>query len=56
MATDSMQFSWRWNDGTISLNLVVIWEMSAKIKAATGERWFFTEAEAIAAGWRKARR
>ena len=28
MATDGMQFSWRWNGGTISLNLGVIWEMS----------------------------
>jgi hypothetical protein len=23
-----MQFSWRWNGGTIPLNLGVIWEMS----------------------------
>ncbi len=26
-----MRFSWRWNDGTIFLNLKVIWEMSGKI-------------------------
>jgi hypothetical protein len=24
-----MQFAWRWNDSTISLNLGVVWEMSA---------------------------
>ena len=29
MAAEGMQFSWRWNDGTISPNLGVIWEMSA---------------------------
>ena len=28
MAAEGMQFSWRWNGGTISLNLGVIWEMS----------------------------
>ncbi len=28
MASEGMQFSWRWNGGTISLNLGVIWEMS----------------------------
>ncbi len=31
MAAEGMQFSWRWNGSTISLNLRVIWEMSAKI-------------------------
>ena len=30
MAAEAMQFSWRWNVGTISLNLGVIWEMSAQ--------------------------
>jgi hypothetical protein len=29
MAAEGMQFSWRWNGGTISLNLGVMWEMSA---------------------------
>ena len=29
---------------------------NTKINTASGERWFCTEAEAIAAGWRKARR
>lgn len=29
---------------------------NTKINTATGERWFCTDAEAIAAGWRKARR
>ena len=28
MAADGMQFPWRWNGDTISLNLGVIWEMS----------------------------
>ncbi len=28
MAAEGMQFPWRWNGGTISLNLGVIWEMS----------------------------
>ncbi len=28
MAAQGMQFSWRWNGGTISLNLGDIWEMS----------------------------
>ncbi len=28
MAAEGMQFSWRWNGGTISPNLGVIWEMS----------------------------
>ena len=28
MAAEGIQFSWRWNGGTISLNLGVIWEMS----------------------------
>jgi hypothetical protein len=27
-----------------------------KISPAKGERWFCTEAEAVAAGWRKAKR
>ena len=30
MAAEGMQFSWRWNDGTMSPNLGVIWEMSGK--------------------------
>jgi hypothetical protein len=30
MAAKEMQFSWRGNDGTISPNLGVIWEMSDK--------------------------
>jgi hypothetical protein len=30
MAAEGMQFSWRWNGGTISLNLEDIWEMSEK--------------------------
>ncbi len=30
MAAEGMQFSWRWNGGTISLNLDVIWDMSVK--------------------------
>ena len=30
MAAEGMQFSWRWIDGTISLNLGVIWEMAMK--------------------------
>jgi len=29
MAAEGAQFSWRWSGGTISLNLGVIWEMSA---------------------------
>ncbi len=28
MAAEGMQFPWRWNGGTISLNLDVIWGMS----------------------------
>ncbi len=28
MAAEGMQFSWRWNGGTIPLNLGVTWEMS----------------------------
>jgi hypothetical protein len=28
MAAEGMQFSWRWNGDTISMNLEVIWEMS----------------------------
>ena len=28
MATEGMQLPWRWNGGTIPLNLGVIWEMS----------------------------
>ncbi len=31
MATDGMQFSWRWNGGTISTVLDVIWGMSAQM-------------------------
>ena len=31
MAAEGMQFSWRWNGGTISLNLGVIWEMSVDL-------------------------
>jgi PPOX class probable F420-dependent enzyme len=30
-----MQFPWRWNGGTISLNLGVIWEMSVDMAAVT---------------------
>ncbi len=30
MAAEGMQFPWRWNGGTISLNLGVIWEMSGE--------------------------
>ncbi len=29
MAAEGMQFSWRWNGGTITLNLGVIWGMPA---------------------------
>jgi hypothetical protein len=29
MAAEGMQFSWLWNGGAISLNLGIIWEMSA---------------------------
>ena len=36
MAAEGMPFPWRWNDGTISTNLGVIWEMSAKIKSSDG--------------------
>ncbi len=32
MAAEGMQFPWRWNGGTISLNLGVIWEMSAQCR------------------------
>ena len=32
MAAKGMQFRWRWNGGTISLNLAVIWEMSVVYK------------------------
>ncbi len=28
MAAEGMQFPWRWNGGTIFLNVGVIWEMS----------------------------
>ena len=31
MAAEGMQFPWRWNGDTVSLNLGVIWEMSARI-------------------------
>ena len=31
VAAKGVQFSWRWNGGTISLNLRVIWEMSVII-------------------------
>ena len=31
IAAEGMQFSWRWNGGTIPLNLGVIWEMSDKL-------------------------
>ena len=30
-AAEGMQFPWRWNGGTISPNLGVIWEMSVHI-------------------------
>ncbi len=30
MAAEGMPFPWRWDGGTISLNLGVIWEMSVK--------------------------
>jgi len=30
MVEEGMQFPWRWNGGTISLNLEVIWKMSLK--------------------------
>jgi hypothetical protein len=32
MAAEGMQFPWRWNGGTISLNLGVIWKMSAEVR------------------------
>ncbi len=31
MTAEGMQFPWRWNGGTISPNLGVIWEMSVHI-------------------------
>jgi hypothetical protein len=31
MAAEGMQFSWRWNGGMISLNLGVIWKISANM-------------------------
>ncbi len=30
LAAEGMQFPWRWNGGTISLNLGVVWEMSVR--------------------------
>ncbi len=36
MAAEGMQFSWRWNGCTISLNLGVIWEMSVKPHLESG--------------------
>ena len=40
----------RFHDGTEPLS------MAALIEAAKGERWFCTEAEAVAAGWRRSKR
>ncbi len=34
MAASGMQFSWRWDGGTISPNLGGIWEMSVNIRIA----------------------
>ncbi len=31
MAAEGMQFPWRWNGGTNSLNMGVIWEMSDQL-------------------------
>ncbi len=36
MAAEGMEFSWRWDGGTISLNLRVIWGMSDKRNAKAG--------------------
>ncbi len=36
IAAEEMEFPWRWNGGTISLNLDVIWGMSAKIMPSDG--------------------
>ena len=36
MAAEGMEFSWRWNDATISLNLRVIWKTSDKKLRAVG--------------------
>ena len=38
-AAEGMQFSWRWNGGTISPNLGVIWEMSVKGFRAVSLKW-----------------
>ncbi len=55
MAAEGMQFSWRGNGGTISLNLGVIWEMSVKLsqktEAATRMRDYVSH-EPEAAKWR----
>ncbi len=35
MAAEGMPFPWRWNGGPISLNLLVIWEMSVRAGSFT---------------------
>ena len=35
MAVEGMPFPWRWNGGPISLNLLVIWEMSVRAGSFT---------------------
>jgi len=43
MAAEGMPFPWRWNGGTISTNLDVIWGMSVEyglgLGAATAPVW-----------------
>jgi hypothetical protein len=46
IAAEGMQFSWRWNGGTIPLNLGVIWEMSAKVSLGRLTMVEYNETEA----------
>ncbi len=51
MAAEGMQFSRRWNGGTICTNLNFIWGMSDK----TVRRWFLKFGSTIAANLRHTR-
>ena len=40
LAAKGMQFPWRWNGDTISLNLGVIWEMSVPMCGGAAQRGY----------------
>ena len=50
MAAEGMPFSWRWNGGTTTMKLDVIWGMSAK-EGVSSMGWDFVRSAALVNGF-----